>query len=717
MPLPKAWEKFDLVTLDFETFFSDEYTLKKLTTVEYVRDPRFKAHCLTLRINDGPIELVMHKDIAKRLKKIKWNKSMLAAHNCQFDGFILSHHYGIVPAAYIDTLSMARMLHGKEIRADLDSVAAFYKRGNKLPDVLLETKGIENLELPEHRDLLVRFGAYNIKDTELCYDVLQDMLPKVPADEMEIIHHVIGMFCNPLLRLNVPLATQARDEELARRQAILERVILPEEVDQVRNGELLKLTKKERAELTTYQIGQKLLRNDDFMTRVLAEYGIEVPKKFSAAKGKAVPSFAKDGLTDLQNSLDMDAEASDEVYDLLQGRIDANSTITVSRADRMLSMAGADGSLPLPMGYHYGRTTTNRLSGGAGTKANPQNFTRGGKLRRAIQALPGHQLVVMDSSQIEARCTPYLAGFDEKLQGFKDYDVITGAVVYLKADLKKPEKERRTKVVKFNPATTDLKAFVTEHLLSDAFKEFTRAGPDVYRISAAGIYSKSVDLVTKDERQIGKVGELALGFLGGAGAFNSMARIYGVKLPESMVKGIVNKWRKNNAPIIDFGDECEAVINKLCASKKARGVFGPNGMLKYYWQGNVAMLELPSGFTIKYPGLVAEEGEKFGRPAVSHYYNTVEGRKHLWRGLVVENLVQAFARDVVFWQCLQLIREWQHRGVRWVMSTHDEGVFHIPEALKQEFMRRAVHWFFSAPPWAADLPVAGDGGVAVNYSK
>lgn len=723
MPLPKAWENYTRVDLDFESYFENDtgYSLrnKKDNMSDYVRDERFKAHLVTVKVDKGATELVMHKDLPKYLKALrkKHKKIMLIAHNMHFDGLICSHRYGFVPDAYVCTLSMARYLHGKEIRAGLGDVATHYKRGNKMPDVLDKTRFIRDLEAPEHQHILIPFCAYSIKDTDLCSDIFDDMLPHVPADEMEVMHHVLAMFCNPVLQLNRPLAEQAQKEEIERRRAIIERVILQEEIDAVRNGEMLNLTRKERAELTPYQIGQKLLRNDNFMTRVLAEYGIEVPKKFSAKQKKVVPSFAKDGLVDLQNSLDMDAEGSDEVWDLLQGRIDANSTITVSRAERLLRLA-ANG-WAMPVGYHYGKTVTNRLAGA--NKTNFQNFGRGSKLRRAIEAMLDNLLAVMDSSQIEARCLPYIAGFEEKLNVFRQYDIITGAVLYLKSDMKKPPKERRTKVVKFSGATRDeLLDFVTHYLINvDEFKEFDRAGPDVYRVSASGIYSKHVDEVGKDERQIGKVGELALGYGGADGAFNSMARNYGVKLPETMVRGIVRRWRKTNKPIEDLWGTCTEVLEHLCSGKKARGTFGGSDgtLLKYYWKGNVACIELPSGFTVKYPGLAAHETEKFGRPAVEYRYSTVEGDKYVYGGLMTENITQALARDVVFWQCLQLIREFQHRGVRWVMSTHDEGVFHIPEALKQEFMRRAVHWFFSAPPWAADLPVAGDGGVATNYSK
>lgn len=82
MPLPTACEQYDLISLDFETDWDQDSTLRKLPTSDYVRDKRFKAHIVGVKINDGQTALVLHKDIAKRLKKINWKRSMLLAHNC-----------------------------------------------------------------------------------------------------------------------------------------------------------------------------------------------------------------------------------------------------------------------------------------------------------------------------------------------------------------------------------------------------------------------------------------------------------------------------------------------------------------------------------------------------------------------------------------------------------------------------------------------------------
>src|SRR5260370_34474838 len=110
----------NIITLDVETFFSADYTLSNMTTEEYVRDPRFEAHGCGSRFpfdpltGEGPAYTmwVDHKDMHASLDAWDWSKTAVLCHHAHFDGLILLHHYGIKPALYLDTLSMARLSHG-----------------------------------------------------------------------------------------------------------------------------------------------------------------------------------------------------------------------------------------------------------------------------------------------------------------------------------------------------------------------------------------------------------------------------------------------------------------------------------------------------------------------------------------------------------------------------------------------------------------------------
>jgi hypothetical protein len=115
-----------IVTLDFETYFDKDYSLSKLSTEEYIRDPRFEIHGLAIRWPDLEYGSVQWYT-AEEFDGGKYCKDQIAewaclCHHAQFDGLILSHHYGIKPALWLDTLSMSRLLLGNHVTHSLDGV-------------------------------------------------------------------------------------------------------------------------------------------------------------------------------------------------------------------------------------------------------------------------------------------------------------------------------------------------------------------------------------------------------------------------------------------------------------------------------------------------------------------------------------------------------------------------------------------------------------------
>jgi len=170
-----------LVSLDFETYYDDEYTLKKLSTSEYVRDPRFKAQMLGIKIGRGKTRIIPAKKIRAELAKINWATHSMLAHNAQFDGFILSHHYDIHPAFIYDTLSMARGLHSNDIGAGLDEVSLFYGGKGKVEGGLEPTKGV--LDWP--KAVYDNAAIYCANDVDEMCRIFWAMLPKMPADEID----------------------------------------------------------------------------------------------------------------------------------------------------------------------------------------------------------------------------------------------------------------------------------------------------------------------------------------------------------------------------------------------------------------------------------------------------------------------------------------------------------------------------------------------------
>ena len=118
--------KMKIWTIDFESFFSDDFTLKKYTTEQYIRDPRFEALLMGVRTPEGLYHYVEQDCVAKYLSTIDWSDAAILCHHAQFDGLILSHHYGVKPAAWLDTLSMARLMLGNHVSVSLSSLTKHY---------------------------------------------------------------------------------------------------------------------------------------------------------------------------------------------------------------------------------------------------------------------------------------------------------------------------------------------------------------------------------------------------------------------------------------------------------------------------------------------------------------------------------------------------------------------------------------------------------------
>jgi DNA polymerase len=110
-----------LITIDFETYYTKDFGFSKLTTEEYIRDPRFEVIGVAVQVDAGEPEWFSgdRESLRKWLWKFDWKNSMVLAHNTMFDGAILHWHFGITPMIFLDTLCMARAIHGVEAGGSL----------------------------------------------------------------------------------------------------------------------------------------------------------------------------------------------------------------------------------------------------------------------------------------------------------------------------------------------------------------------------------------------------------------------------------------------------------------------------------------------------------------------------------------------------------------------------------------------------------------------
>jgi DNA polymerase bacteriophage-type len=242
-----------------------------------------------------------------------------------------------------------------------------------------------------------------------------------------------------------------------------------------------------------------------------------------------------------------------------------------------------------------------------------------------------------------------------------------------------------------------------------------RSGLDPYIVNAAATFRLSYDHIKaehdegrSDMRQIGKVQELALGFLGGPGAFETFGRIYGVRLSAAEVQRAVDGWRRANPWAQAHGQALEGAYLRAMRHK---GREFSAGRIVYLFDGQTLWYSLPSGRVLCYPNAkFDDEGNvTYTKAAWKPAADAKEWpRARLWRGLACENVVQATAHD--------LLRYAMRHIPEVVGHVHDEIVVECPKD-QAELVAQRVHEVMCTPPdWATGLPLAAEGVTTTRYS-
>ncbi len=360
------------------------------------------------------------------------------------------------------------------------------------------------------------------------------------------------------------------------------------------------------------------------------------------------------------------------------------SRSSLGKAARMIAMTGSDGRLRGAFTYHRARTGRWGSNGVQVHNLVRDTFSPGPPLDNALALArrgqadlvriayedplvtlsrllrncfipaPGHVFWTADYSQIEARITAWLAGQNVKLDAF-------------------------------------------------------RAGRDLYRIAAAPMFNLAPDALDNDQRQVGKVAELSLGFGGAAGALDKMARKFKLVLGEAEREEIVKRWRDTNKPVVKLWYKLRAAAED--AMRKPGQWFEPRDLpcaLAYRFDPTRGDLccRLPSGRLIRYPLAKIDHNDDITCHAV---YQTSWMRERLWHGTFTENVVQGIARDILA-ACLMRMRQ-----VGWpvVLHVHDSVTLEMPVGQVEDFLPEIV----AVPHWAPGLPIAAElKGPAQRFS-
>jgi len=376
----------DLITLDFETYYDVKLSLKKMTTMEYVRDPLFKVWGVGIKVNDGDTEWYGEDEAEDAINAIDWEDVQLLCHNTPFDGYVLTHYYKVTPRYYLDTAAMTRGLFPGQSA----SLAASAERC--FPDDPTMRKGEELVmakgiyDLPP--DIEESIAGYCIQDVDLTYAIYEQYSKRpYPQSELDLIDLTTRMFCEPKMAIDRERLTAYYESEATAAEQLIEN-----------SG-----------------VDKKVLSSNQQFSELVEELGITVPTKRSPTTGKMIPALGKNDAAFKQM-----AKMHPEHEHIWKARVAVKSRLTETRSKRFLDAANDDNTIPVPLRYYAAHT--GRFGGT--DKLNMQNLPRGGELRQCLIA-PGEQLMyVADLSNIEARMLAWLAGEEELLQQFAAGDDI-----------------------------------------------------------------------------------------------------------------------------------------------------------------------------------------------------------------------------------------------------------------------------------------------------
>lgn len=662
-----------VVWIDFETFYSAKYQLRRTTTEGYIRDPQFQVIGVGVAVADGTPVWMEESEFREWASYVNWSRVAVGIHHAHFDGAILSWHYGINPGFWLCTLSMARGIFGVEVGGSLKTLALHFGVGEKGTEVE-DAKGKRREDFTPAD--FTQYGVYCCGDVALSRSIFWKMAADFPENEYWLVDTTVRMFTEPKVVIGVDLLKASLEKEKDKKAALLARVAPDRET----------------------------LMSNDRLAAALEAMGVEVPMKISLAKTKSarkkdpdagevwVPAFAKSdpGMKALLE------DERDEVRWIIEARLGVKSTIVQSRTERLLGIAER-GLMPFYLKFAGAHTW--RWSGA--DRVNVQNFTRGGDIKDALFAPEGYVFVADDSNAIEARVLAWLSEHASLVAGFaRDEDVysIFASKVYRRPvdrHRKLPDGSKPDKV----PGSVG-----KQSILGLGYQMGFARAATAFLAGPMGAPPVQFTLLDAEAMRVN-----VEAFANSKYLMRELRKIpTRLPLPDMVVhcavtKAIVDLYREDNAPIVEFWAQCELAIRAMVEGEEFR--FGPGGCL---WTSK-NRIHLPSGGSLRYPDLQ-------GDPEDGYTYRGRHGkgkaaRANIYGGLLTENLCQRFSRDVIGEQMLEVRADGRHI----VSCTHDEILALAPESEGEAANRRMIEIMKTAPSWAPGLPLNAEGGFARSY--
>ena len=613
------------VFIDYETYYDKEYSLRKMTPVQYVLDHRFECiGCAVKEGLDGESYWVDGVDLPLFFADLDPRDTMLVSHNALFDACITAWRFNFHPRLTADTLSIARATIGHETKSlSLANVALKLDIGVK-GGTVHKVEGMGSAAI-KAAGLYNEYIQYALNDVELCAAIYRTLVVEkrlFPVKELAVMDMVIRCAIEPQMQLDQNVLALHLHNIKTRKQELLAQVGIDK---------------------------TELMSNDKF-AQALRNLGVEPPTKMSIITGKEAYAFAK---TDpaFMELLDHD---DPQVQTLASARLGLKSTLEETRTERFTSIARLtwpgkkQGLMPMPL--RYSGAHTHRLSGD--WSLNVQNMPRGGELRRALIAPPGHVVLAADSSQIEARVVAWISG------------------------------------------------------QLDLVEQFAR-GEDVYSSFASKVFGREINKKNDPaERFIGKTAILGLGYGLGWTKFQRTVKMQSkaqagklIDLTDEEAINIVQTYRTSYSAIPALWRILSDNISVISSGKGSFAI-GPCEFKDQH-------ITLPNGLRLSYHDLKFDNNE---------WTYTYAGKpKRLYGGALLENIVQALARIVVMDTASRLRVKLAMYDVQLALQVHDELVYVVPEDIAKVCEKIMLEEMSARPSWAPTLPLAAEASYGKSY--
>lgn len=654
-----------ILWLDYET--RSRCDLRTRGSYNYAQDPSTEVICMAYAFDDEDVQLwTPDLPFPKRIAEHFFSEDQIRAHNAGFDRliteFVLCQDYKVPTPLLTQWYCTAAQARANCAPGSLEDVGRFAStsmrkdhRGSQLIRLLCIPKADGTFNTDP--TLLAEMGNYALQDVRTMRAISQAM--RQLSDDELLDYHVNERINDRGVLLDKPLC------EAAVRYASDELQEIEQIVAEVTEGEITSVRSPKMREWVLARVGDE--------AKKLMEVYKDGDKKYSIDK-----SVRANLLVFAEENPD---QIPPEVADVIQCADDLWAS-SVAKFNRLKDLADEEDNRVRGAFVFAGGSATGRASSYG---AQVHNFTRKcakdpdavrqamvrghaivptfgrrvtdvlkGMLRPALIPARGRSLCVADWSGIEARVNPWLSNSDAGIQ---------------KLSL------------------------------------FAR-GEDVYKVNASATFHVAVEEVTGDQRQIGKVQELACGFAGGVGAFAAMGRAYGILLPEPQAKRMVAGWRLANPWAVPYWQDLEQAYTRAMRNK---GFEFSAGRVTYLYDGQHLWYALPSGRVLCYPFAKLEsDGVTYAKAAWKPAADAKEWpRARLWKGLACENITQAVANDLLRHSLRQLDDV--------ILHVHDEIVVETdqPEAM----IKRMEEVMCTPPDWAKGIPLGVEIHAMQRYGK